>query len=479
MLNHKRIKVSFQLKMKVEILEGQTLWEALAQLNIVIDRPCAGNGRCGACAVFVEGVGNVASCRFKEPGIYQVEIPEQEKYSVLVQSSTYEKKSDEILGRNEVVSSTENNLANTKNNKGNKIAIDLGTTTVAMKIFKDGGVVSLGFINPQRSYGSDVTSRIKAAQEGKAEILQTQIISAINQQISKYSQTIDEIVISANTTMQHLLRGLNVRGLAKAPFSPEDLSYRNLKIKNLSGKVVMLPGISAYVGADIVSGLYHLKILDNQSKKLFIDLGTNGEMALYDGEKITVTSTAAGPAFEASTLALKVHAAGVIKTLAYLKGQNIIDEYGTLSDDYFESGYPVTSEICQTNQDEPINFTQDNIRDIQMAKAAIRAGIEIMLSKANIDLEEIDTIYLAGGMGYYIDIEDAIEIGILPNIEEKFNIVEKTIAVGNTSIEGACDYIKDPKAAKNYMEEIIRKSTEITLANENNFEELYINYMNF
>ena len=445
-------------KMRIEIVKGQTLWEALEKENIVLDRPCGGNGICGACAVFVEGVGNVASCRYSKPGIYEVEPPE--KFTFDIVSAGKEK---EDFSQNEIAAG--------------KVAIDIGTTTVALMVFTGTGVVTKGFINPQRNYGSDVASRIKAANEGLLEQMQQSIIDQINKEFATLDFIPDEIIVSANTTMQHILKGMDCSGLGKAPFTPSDISLIKYKEPRISGgnvNITLLPGISAFIGADIVSGLYYLKILDKEAPQLFIDLGTNGEMALGDKNGIIVTSTAAGPAFEGSSLALKVHAAGVIKALSYMLKNNIIDEYGTLIDEYFETGYPVSPEICGSDESfDTIYFTQDDIRELQMAKAAIRAGIEMMLKEKHIKLADVSQIYLAGGMGKYIDPTDTVTIGLLP---EGAKDIE---AVGNSSLHGACAYLKEPEEAADYMHRIVKSAKEIILANQPDFEEMYINYINF
>ena len=444
--------------MKVEIVKGHTLWDELKNRNIVIDRPCGGNGRCGGCAVFVEGVGNVASCRFNKAGIYEVELPEQFAFDIV--SSGREK--DDLL-QNEI--------------PVGKVAIDIGTTTVAIKASMESGAVVRGFINPQREYGSDVASRIKAANEGFLEDMKQSIIEQINKVLEELALIPDEIIISANTTMQHILKGMDCSGLGKAPFTPTDISLIKYKEPGISGgdaDVTLLPGISAFIGADIVSGLFYLKMPDSKKPQLFIDLGTNGEMALGDHTGIVVTSTAAGPAFEGSSLALKVHAAGVIKALSYMLKNHIIDEYGTLVDEYFESGYPVTAEICDSDEEFGlIYFTQDDIRELQMAKAAIRAGIEMMLKEKHITLEDVSHIYLAGGMGKYINPEDAVFIGLLPEGAKEIE------AVGNTSLQGAYEYLKQPEEAAKYMKQIVDSSKEIVLANQDGFEDMYINYINF
>jgi uncharacterized 2Fe-2S/4Fe-4S cluster protein (DUF4445 family) len=270
------------------------------------------------------------------------------------------------------------------------------------------------------------------------------------------------IAIAANTTMLHILNGWNPAGLGKAPFAPQSVALWNRQEGKLS--ITELPGVSAFIGADIVSGLYALDVQKQTTPVFFLDLGTNGEMAVGKNGKLLVTSTAAGPAFEASGPALSLHASGLLRVLHEMLDAGVMDENGTLCEAYFDSGYPVGEVV----------ISQDLIRDLQMAKAAIRAGIEILIREYGIPAEEIGTLYLAGGMGYYIDPEDAIAVGLIP---EAFR--GKIVSAGNTSLRGAARFLREPETAPEELAKITGMTEELLLAEHPDFEELYIRYMTF
>ena len=436
---------------------GKTLWEELAQQNIVIDRPCGGKGICGRCAVVLRGGERVPACRYRTPGEVEIEqIPLQQFTAV------------ESFGHCRVFEE-QNPVA----------AVDIGTTTVVLQVFYRDRSVVRSFVNPQRRLGTDVMSRIRAANEGGGKELQELIWERLQKELSlavkELGGTMDcRLVVSANITMQHLLEGISCERMGAAPFVPEKLSLRNFFIGKT--QIVQLPGISAFVGADIVSGLAAIDILHREAPVLFVDLGTNGEMALGSRERLLVTSTAAGPAFEGSGPAMRIHGAGVLRLLHRLLEQGIVDEYGTLCEAYFDPGYPVDAAEAGVSDsgEEPCVLTQENIRELQMAKAAVCAGVEMLLAEYQISAEQVETVCLAGGFGRYLDPEDALAVGLLPE-----KLKGRIVAVGNTSLEGAVQYLADPEVTGQRMEEICRRAELIMLPECRDFEERYIERMNF
>ena len=536
----------------VKNMSGQTLWQALQEQGYEVERPCGGNGLCKGCQVYVDGIGMVKSCQFETEGSYLVEIPQKHSFDTVVELL------DAGMKRGDVERDTDTDgdaglyreidaricAAWQKSWDANPVvAVDIGTTTVAMKLFYRGMVYETGFVNPQRLFGADVMSRIQAANGGALKDMQTILREKLYQELRKLvlkceagtaindcenkansmdkcpkdvcASQLDEIIIiiSANTTMQHIYRGLSCEGLGKAPFSPVTLDLEKTvkrccefrKTNSLeSGKErmmveeIFLPGISAFVGADIVSGIYALDVLEEEKPVLLLDLGTNGEMALGCKKKLLVASAAAGPAFEGSELAMHIHASGIMRVLHELIVCKNIDNYGTLVDKYFENGYPVDmcgdeiaeTKISEAGRDETESFeagssdtkeklwmTQEDIREIQMAKGAIRAGIEMLLGAYGIAPEEVEKVYLAGGMGYYINPEDAVAIGLLPDAFLQKNHIQ---AVGNTSLQGAVRFLQEGEAAAvEKLHRITDLAKEIVLANTTRFHSLYMKYMNF
>lgn len=388
------------------------------------------------------------------------------------------------------------------------IAIDLGTTTLVLNLLslsQEKVIHSYKSMNPQRKYGRDVISRIKASNEGKQDLLmqiiRNEIHHGINTLINNQKIGIDniiKIVIAGNTTMIHLFMGYSCHGLGLYPYTPVKLGTINTTTDQIFAieeniPIILLPGISAFVGGDIVSGLLTCGFNHEKETCLFIDLGTNGEMAIGNKDKILVTSTAAGPAFEGINISCGVacvpgainHVSledgsinyetiedkepvglcgtGVIELVSELLKQGIIDETGLLDDPYFESGFALSDFM----------FIQQDIRQLQMAKAAIRAGAEILVNKFGTSFEELDRIYIAGSFGYHLDIEKAVRIGLLPEL-----VIKKTKGAGNTSLSGAIYVAKDFNNLKK-LEHIISKAKEIHLSNEENFSEFYIQNMLF
>jgi uncharacterized 2Fe-2S/4Fe-4S cluster protein (DUF4445 family) len=447
--------------MKVAVEKGETLHQALRKQGVELDIPCGGNGICGGCMVEVERFGRIKSCQFRLPGCYEVHLlPQQEFTAVGTAESPYEPEDiREKPGWREQLS----------------IAVDIGTTTVVLRGTCRDRESRRSFTNPQRRFGADVMSRIESAQKGNGEAMRKQIRDSLDREIAALARELCpeehfcRIAIAANVTMVHLLCGWNCEGLGKAPFSPVSLDMQRQRWsipfsdgKELDCQVTILPGLSAFIGGDIVSGIYACSLRKQRKPALLLDLGTNGEMALCTQDRIYTASAAAGPAFEGSELALKIHGAGVVKELSKLLAAGQMDHTGFLA----------TPEISLEGD---AVITQEDVRDIQMAKAAVRAGIRILFQKAQMDETALGQVYLAGGMGYYMDPSDAAAIGLIP-----MSFPAKTKAVGNLSLMGAHRFLmEDFNTVTEELEQIRQEATEVVLANEPEFMDLYIGYMNF
>ena len=391
------------------------------------------------------------------------------------------------------------------------IAIDLGTTTLAFSLVDIASKQILHTVtrlNSQRKYGADVLSRIQASVDGEQEELresiQKDLSEGIDELLKEYRiMDIDHVVISGNTTMIHLLMDYDCSTLGVYPFAPVNTEFILGTAEEIIGykqpraeiKTTILPSISAFIGGDIVAGLYALDFATNKEISLFVDLGTNGEIALGNCDRILTTSVAAGPAFEGGNIScgtgsvagaicaveinrndvsdIKLNTiynvppcgicgTGVIETVAELLKCGLIDETGLLADEYFDIGFPLT------NEQEPIIFTQQDIRQFQLAKAAVRTGIEVLTKEYGITMDEIDKVYIAGGFGYHLNINKAASIGLIPK-----ELATKATAAGNTSLAGAVKFISDANASDT-IQRIKNASEDIILANDNDFQELYL-----
>ena len=524
----------FKVKEKMIIdrsKQQKNLLEMLQEKNEYISAPCNGNGICGKCIVrYKSGAteptkqdreflsekqleqGYRLACQSYPTEEYKVEIPELEE-TIEVLSQWENQRTEEIL------KNTAEGTAEKTENALYGICIDIGTTTLAallVNLETEADCQTAVSVNHQRAYGSDVLSRISASNSGKKWEIQRcirqdlqKLIRELLQKEKITEQQIQRIVIAGNTTMCHLLRGFSCETLGVAPFLPVDLSWMEgsaadfLGMKELDTKVVILPGISAFVGADIMAGIAKMNMHRSEGYHLLLDIGTNGEMVLGNCRHMYVTSTSAGPAFEGGNIscgmagipgvishvfmeetgkagfqvigeadgenkkkqqAIGICGTGMIDLVYELRKHQMIDEHGTYSDLYFDTGYELAGKV---------KFTQNDIREIQMAKAAIRAGVDILVKKAGIAFDEVDDCYLAGGFGTKIDIKKAAGIGLIPK-----ELEVKTIPVGNTVLAGTKEVLLG-KISKEELEKIQTMADVINLAEENDFEELYLSYMDF
>ena len=355
------------------------------------------------------------------------------------------------------------------------VAADVGTTTAVLALMdlSDGTVAARhSFPNPQRAFGADVITRIGAAGAGHLGELQAAIVSALRDGIhtlldARGADKLQEIVIAGNTAMMYLLLGLPCGSLGAAPFRPafklrDTYPYAEIfGVDDLRGKALMdcpvriVPYIGAFVGGDVTAGLLYaqsegISPQGTPSRFLLADLGTNGEMALWDDGKLWVASAAAGPAFEGG---ISGSASSVLDALAHLVREGGIDETGRL------------------REGARSPFTQKQIRDLQLAKSAVRTGVEILLAEAGLAYDALDAVYLAGGIGQALDPQSAVTAGLLPS-------AQKARAVGNASLGGAAMILLDPDrmgAAKG----LARNAQEINLAAHGRFNELFVEYMAF
>ncbi len=301
---------------------------------------------------------------------------------------------------------------------------DIGTTTVAMQAVRGSEVLATyTALNTQRSLGADVASRISAATEGHLEELTEAVRACVEDGVSNLAEQCgvmpEFVVIAGNTVMNYLFRARSPKVLGHYPFGPVDTEAAQMVLHGIC--LYLIPGISAFVGGDVLAGVRAFDMIQTQQTQLLVDLGTNGEMVLSRNGTLFCTATAAGPAFE-SGVSGSFMGADFIKAVSKLLEQGIVDETGLMQEPYFTQGTTV----------DGITIKQEDIRELQKAKAAVALGIELLCKRGNVKLAEIEKIYLAGGLGYYLSPESAIRIGMFP---ECFR--GKICAVGNSALLGA------------------------------------------
>lgn len=385
-------------------------------------------------------------------------------------------------------------------------AVDIGTTTLAAQLYSRAGLIATAAgPNPQASFGADVITRVGSAMAGNGEALAACVREAVAalletmcRQAGRPTGDIDALVITGNTAMLHLLTGEDPSPLAAAPFQARELFGTSIPAASLNlpcapGAAAYLPRcMSAFVGADITTALLASGICNTEGPALLVDIGTNGEMALWRSGKLTCCSTAAGPAFEGANLSqgmqgapgaidhasveqgqLRLHTisdapargicgSGVADVLACLLELDILDETGLLDDG--EDSYPLT---------DTVSITQGDVRQVQLAKSAIRAGLETLLHQAGLSGEDLSRLAIAGGFGSYLSLPSAARIGLLPE-----ELVEKSQVLGNAALAGAAMILGN----RRYKEEstaLANQAQTIDLASNPVFMDNYVEYMMF
>lgn len=470
---------------KLSFEEGESLLLLCRKAGISVETPCKGKGICGRCKVkFLKNPPLPGPSERKNLTLEEL----RQGIRLLCTANPTgdcevlfyeEKEPDAIGGKYDICwelpcgfesSKDKKGIDNDRNIEGYFIAADIGTTTLVMeKRRKYDGKAEAVYkeVNAQRAYGADVLTRMEASLSGKGEVLSQIIVKQLIkgvEQLCADGKKADFMVIAANTTMVHLLMNYSVENLSRAPFVPETLDEIFTKIGEI--KTYIMPGFSAFVGGDIGAGLYAVDFLRerNEEWNLFIDLGTNAELVLFCKDRGICCAAAAGPAFDGDA-GTGFFGSDMIAVLAGLLERGIVDEMGTLDETHFEKGVSVP--VKGGN----MQISQKQIRNLQLAKAAVRSGIEILLKKADIEAEEIGQVFLAGGFGYYLDVHGAAAIGLLPR-----KLEEKTIACGNTALLGAAVY--GYKIIMGEGRGLPLQMKAVNLAEEREFAESYVNYIN-
>ncbi|MBE3579713.1 MAG: DUF4445 domain-containing protein [Caldanaerobacter subterraneus] len=393
-----------------------------------------------------------------------------------------------VLRKSELIAIERVDLANKKYG----IALDIGTTTIVAYLYDlDSGkqIDVYSSLNPQRNFGADVISRIEYALKEREglNILHFLLIEEINKAISEFSwrnkierDNIYEIVAVGNPTMIHFLLKVDVKNIAVSPYVPTFTSMMEIKAKDLGikineeGYVITLPLISAYVGADTIAAVLGSKMDLEEDMSLLIDIGTNGEMILGNKHKMIASSAAAGPAFEGGGITFGMPAlegaidhvdfakvppyttvggkepkgicgSGIVDAISELLRYGIIDKTGRIVKDVelFKERVGVFKGEDAFLIGGDIYITQRDIRQVQMAKGAIRAGIDIMLKEMGIDVKDVKKVFLAGGFGNYISPKSAVEIGLIPK-----ELEGKVLQIGNSAGMGAVMCLLSEKELK-------------------------------
>lgn len=468
---------------------GETILEALARAGVAVSAPCGGLGRCRKCAVRATGElacedgarldgQTVLACRTRLTGDARVRVSESKA---------------EILKTG--VSAGEE----TDGETGLGVSVDVGTTTLAAYLVErsTGRVLaSDARLNPQRPHGADVISRLSFAIESEenAALLQREILAAIDEMtrsmLERAGRAGEEIrcrALVGNTVMMHLLGGYPARPLAFAPFTP---AYTALHEKELGGVRTILGGcISGYVGADTLAAALACGLDERDENAMLIDIGTNGEIMLKKDGRCFACSCAAGPAFEGAHIACGTGAvAGAIDHARVENGEIVYTTIGggeatgicgsgliDLTAALLERGdiTPMGRMAGDVRLSERVYLARSDIREVQLAKAAIASGIRILAEQAGAALADIEKVYLAGGFGNFIGLDSACRIGLLPAA-----LRAKIVPVGNAAGSGSVRLLVSEQARRR-AEELRQATRCVELAAMPDFNDVYTDELLF
>ncbi len=497
----------------------------LQQNNINFPLPCGGNHTCGKCKIKVKGkLSSISDLERKlltkeevETGIrlacmttaysdIEVDIDDLKSFKILDSGIADNFIADSFLSNSEY-----------------GLAIDIGTTTVVACLLKESRNEFLSVkseLNMQSIYGADVISRITySINHSNLEVTQT-IVSQINKMIETLTKEnrigtkdIKYVSITGNTAMMHFFTGMDPKGIAYYPFTPESLfggyidNDFGLNLPNKC-KIYIPYCISAYIGADLMCCVLSSNVIDHMETSIIVDIGTNGEMALYRDGTISCCSTAAGPAFEGANIKFGMTASdgaifkvyyerrydsiqfetinnvpaegicgsGLVDALAIFLDLNIIDYTGRILADGHRFAKNIiynNDEICFKFDDTDVYITQNDVRQMQLAKGAIAAGIETLLFENNVKENDVKSFFICGGFGTYLDLNSSVKIGLLPKC-----VIDRAVLLGNGALAGASRIILD-KSSIEKINFIKNMCSHIELSSNEAFMNKYINHMNF
>ena len=416
------------------------------------------------------------------------------------------------------------------------IAVDIGTTSIASKLINltNGETIAVtSALNPQRTYGADVISRINYVVEHKGglELQHRLVIKEINKLIAKLcadaeikSKNIYKITVAGNTVMQHILLNIDPRNLAYSPYTPVfqgplTIAAEEIGIEiNENGVLYTIPNLACFVGSDMTAVLTVLNLEETEELQLVVDIGTNGEIVLGSKNKLLCTSSPAGPAWEGAYITWGMRAArGAIERAEIVDGdlefrtigdadpigicgsglldmvceflrKRVIDKTGRiLSAEEINSAVGdklksriVSQEnganniaIAHIDQDKHIMLMQKDIREVQLAKSTIAAGIKILMKELHVAAKDIANVYIAGAFGNHVRGKDAVDAGLIPKVPE-----DRIKFIGNAALSGA-EAILLSKQARLKAEHIAKIINYVEISDRSDFQEHFVGSMHF
>ena len=452
--------------MKCDVDEN--LYKLFLKEGIELCAPCGGNGTCGKCRVLVNSTQTVKACEY-----------------IVTEDITV----DRYTARGEIATSGRLRDVNI-DELASSVAVDIGTTTVVAYLIVGGEIVDTeSGLNAQKSCGDDVITRIQYVMENEngCEVLHEAILGQVSKMVSalcdRNGLQADRIAVAGNTTMLHLYAGTSPASIGVSPFTPVFTDVKKI------GNTTLLPSVSGYVGADTVMAILASGMHLSDEVCLLVDIGTNGEIALGNKDGILTCSAAAGPAFEGAQIScgcggiagainsVKIGAwvtyttiggappvgicgSAILDIVAQMLALEMVDETG-----FFEDEELVIA--------DGISITAGDIRQVQLAKAAIAAGVKTLLEETSTDVNEIKKCFLAGGFGSFLNKKSACDIGLLPT-----ELLDKIEVIGNAAGMGTVLW-QVSSECRAETDEIMKNIKYTELSDSSFFQNEFIECMNF
>ncbi len=478
----------------VRVSAGETVLRAQIAAGLVPDAPCGGKGTCGKCAVLINGVG-VLACQTPVTGDTQVYTCPEHTLHILRESGA--RTSPLPAPRwGETPEGVDRPLL---------AAVDLGSTSVVAYLLDGVTGEVLGVrseMNPQRQYGGDVVARASLAMERGAELLSTCVretvdglLHALAEERGRSPQDIVRVVMAGNSCMHHLFLELPVDTLVLAPYEPKVKDSLRLKAGDYGLRVhpeaalIWLPNIGGFVGADTAACILAAEFDRREGPTLLVDIGTNGEMVLGGRDGFSACSTAAGPAFEGARITCGMRGGDGAIDKVWLEGDRLVwhvigggEPEGICGSGLLDAACCLlklglldgSGRLEETYRfTDRVYLTQKDIRELQLAKAAIAAGVRILCKRRGLRTEDVKELLLAGAFGNYLRPESACAIGLLPQ-----ELLGKIRPVGNAAGEGAClAALREDELER--CKTLARRAEFIELAMDPEFQDIYVDELSF
>jgi len=482
-----------------EVARGAPLQEVLFPYGV--EFPCGGRARCKGCRVRVLE-GDLPVTPEQERMLSRAEIDAGWRLACHCRAEA--DLTLELAQWEAAILSDESPFSFTPR-AGLGVAIDVGTTTIVAQLLdlRTADVLAVTTaLNGQAKHGADVMSRVGfAVNERKQDVLtgliREQTGSMIRHLIHRSgadAASLTDVVLVGNTVMHHLFCGIDCTPLSRYPFEPVEDGLVSFPGEELGwktgGRIRFLPCLGGFVGSDILAGVLAVNLHRSETPLCLIDLGTNGEIVIGSRDGLLCCSTAAGPAFEGARISMGMRAATgaiaevefeaggrfVCRTLGDVRprgicGSGLVDAAAALLDaGRLTPGGRFAGGEHSIMIADPVRLTQTDIRELQLAKGAIAAGIRILLRKSGISPQEIERVYLAGAFGNYVNTASARKVGLVSFPPEKI------VPAGNTALRGAKRALFDEPSAYVAVAESVR---HIALDADRDFQDVYVEEMGF